>query len=247
MEDFAGPEPELIRKQRLAHDRPSERSIDRANTMGFYRSLCATALENKRNNKFEYLTYPDGVIPETDKGRGFLQWILPSAFATEETPSPPRGYRREACAMLKNSEVASVFENDIVMKKKLELIEAELTKLKTEITQKLRQKFPTCTPDFIPIPVVYGKYQNRSYMDKAELESKGVSSVLPNPVNSIVTDRAVISPEPYNSTFKQYLIEEYDRRGLNAEFVDTYDITHVRKGNLHCATNTVHVCRPRTN
>lgn len=39
--------------------------------------------------------------------------------------------------------------------------------------------------------------------------------------------------------------EAYKKRGLKSEFVDTFDYAHEGQGNLHCSTNTIHVCNPR--
>ena len=69
-------------------------------------------------------------------------------------------------------------------------------------------------------------------------------SILPNPTNAISVNDTIITPDPSNAAFKKYLEEEYRKRGLNPEFVDTWDYAHQGSGNLHCATNTNHICRP---
>lgn len=55
----------------------------------------------------------------------------------------------------------------------------------------------------------------------------------------------IISDPGENATFSEYMRAEYKKRGITARFVDTSLYAHAGDGNLHCATHTVHICRPR--
>jgi hypothetical protein len=56
----------------------------------------------------------------------------------------------------------------------------------------------------------------------------------------------LISPEPNNKIFKEYVDHEYKKRGLKTDYIDTFEYAHMGNGNLHCSTHEIRKCKPRS-
>lgn len=168
------------------------------------------------------------------------------AFAEERV-------KGDECSQMTNEDVYRLFSEDKNFKDYNQLVQAEMDRLKGDIQLKLKKKLPACNLDFVQVPDLFfgGELVEDEFtenkMEGSQLPARMGHSVLPNPANSISVNETLISPEPSNKTFKTYLQEEYKKRGLKPEFIDTFDYAHQGNGNLHCSTSTMHVCRPRGN
>lgn len=152
----------------------------------------------------------------------------------------------EKCGNITNAEVYHALENDKELRIYNQLVQEKMDALKTEVTQKLKNKLPQCEPDFLEVPdIFFGGAPIEKENGKYELPDGMALSVLPNPTNNISINDTIIAPDPANDVFMKYMKEEYAKRGLKSEFVDTFDYAHQGQGNLHCSTNTIHICKPK--
>lgn len=185
--------------------------------------------------------------------RGFFDWkqlfVVKAWAEIAIVPSAPKeevSARPEDCANMTNEDVLRVFSGSHPLQIYNNLVQAQMDSLKNEVTRKLKAKLPQCSIDFIEAPDLF---EGGSPVENAKggytLPEGMGASLLPNPTNAISVNDSVIAPDPSNAAFRKYMESEYKKRGLRAQFVDTFDYAHVGGGNLHCATNTIHVCQPR--
>jgi hypothetical protein len=171
-----------------------------------------------------------------------LQVLLFGQIAYAEVPVDTENF----CAGMTNGQVAAVLAGDNDLGRYNRLVQQQMDNLREEIRNKIQQRIPNCQPDFIEAPdAFFGGAPVRKADGTYELPKGQALSILPNPTNAISINDTIISPEPGNRAFKNYLSEQYSRRGLSPQYVDTFDTTHQGMGNLHCSTNTVHLCSPR--
>ncbi len=225
---------------------PAELINRRSNAHRGIQTLCTKALEIKErpyeknpknrerargvsknlNNKFSLISTADaGVVVE---------------FSKEDE------LKKNNCSHLTNKEAYEALMENEDLKIYNQLIQKEMDKLKAEVGLKLKNKFPQCQSDFIDMPdLFYGGFPVEIKKDVHELPEGMGKSILPNPTNAISINNTIISPDPSNEAFEKYMRDQYEKRGLKAEFVDTFDYAHRADGNLHCSTNTIHICKPR--
>jgi hypothetical protein len=152
----------------------------------------------------------------------------------------------ERCAGMTNAEVLKAISGEDNLRKYNELIQEQMDALKLEVQKKLNAKLPKCKVDIIDVPnLFYGGQAVEISPGKFELPNGMASSFLPNPTNSISINDTIISPDPVSPVFRSYLEDVYKNNGLKSEFIDTFDYAHQGDGNLHCSTNTIHVCKPK--
>ena len=150
------------------------------------------------------------------------------------------------CENMTNDEVYRVYSMDPALKVYNQLVQEKMDALKLDVTKKLKAKLPQCETDFIDFPNLFsGAVPVEVEPGKNQLPKGFGGSLLPNPTNAISVNDTVISPNPSNASFKKFMQDEYSKRGLKSEFIDTYEYSHVKGGNLHCATNTFPLCKPR--
>lgn len=167
------------------------------------------------------------------------------AGATSLTPDDPDEEAKSDCPNLTNGDVARLLTNDQNAREYNEEVQREMDALKQDLKSKLKSKLPQCTPDFIDAPDLFmGGAVIRNPDGTVDLPEQMGDSVLPNPTNAVSIENSVIAPEPGNDSFKKYMTSELQKRGLKADFVDTYEYAHVGQGNLHCSTHTIQVCSP---
>lgn len=201
--------------------------------------------------RFQDLKRTPGQTPTTPKAptepsRGvskiYDSFFSSIAFADESTDD----IGPKDCSKITNGEVLRLLQSDINFKTYNDLIQKEMDKLSQEVHKKLKKKLPQCNIDIVETPDLFlggsGVRDNKI----TKLPKEMGWSILPNPTNSVSINDTLISSEPLNEAFREYLEEIYKNRGLNPEFVNTFDYSHrMGRGNLHCVTNTLHVCKPR--
>ncbi len=130
-----------------------------------------------------------------------------------------------------------------------ELIQEKMDKAKRDIAAQLSKHLPQCgSPDFIDVPDLFFTDGLVDGSNGKELPLPGSGdSIFPNPTNSVVAGNKIIFSDPENSTFKAYQKRELEKRKARVSFVDTWDTSHLAKGNLHCITNSQRYCKPRSN
>ncbi len=177
--------------------------------------------------------------------RSFLQNILEKSQAVTSVDLGSPYKISKACYTLTNAEILKGLTKNHDLTVIREAIEKKMVALKKDIAEKLKLKFPRCETDFIDAPYIYdgiGVYESKPGV--FEISKHAQNSLLPNPANSLTVNDTIISPEPGNGAFKEFLSGEYTKRGLKSEFVDTFEYAHKSNGNLHCSTNSIHICRP---
>lgn len=225
--------------------RPSELAVRRSNEYRGLRSLCRKVIEERSRPK------PDNNnSAKPTKGVSKLFDIkglfISEAQAGVESIRGPNGGEPIDCANMTNGEVYRLLTSDHELKVYNQLVQENMDTLKKEVNQKLKSKLPQCEPDFIEVPdVFFGGMPVEKAKGQYELPKEMGLSILPNPTNAISVNDTLISPDPSNDVFQKYMEEQYKKRGIKAEFVDTFDYAHQGAGNLHCSMNTIHICNPR--
>jgi hypothetical protein len=181
------------------------------------------------------------------KGVSFFNiFEITAAFAGLPQMNAEYGQPLDAtCAGMTNGQALRALREDAELWDYNLLVQKEMDKLKASVSWQMKQKFPNCEPDLLDVPDLFAGGSVVRKRQSMELPRGSGDSLLPNPTNALSANETLISPEPGNDVFRSYLEEQYTARGLKAEFVDTFDYAHIGSGNLHCSTNTIHLCRPR--
>lgn len=211
-------------------------------------NLCGDVLIDRFRRQFQESNFkPNGGVSKIFNLL-FLFKLEAKAGAKVASMSPPFKVDLEDCSKITNEDVYRVLTKTKRLQIFNKMIQEKMDALKSEITQKMKKKLPMCEPDFIDAPdLFFGGMPVEKSKNQYELPKGMGASILPNPTNSITVNDTVISPDPSNGEFKKYLKEQYEKRGLKADFLDTFEYAHMGLGNLHCATNTIHICNPRNN
>lgn len=231
-------------------DKPKSALSEYANYNDFWvlNEICKAYLERK---KIEY-KYPSAEQPPAQ-----LESAMPISrdIASQQTsalsPRPSPSPLQHLCQNLKNKDIYELFANSREYKDYTQLVQKEMNGLKANLTAKMKAKSPECGVDFIDVPQLFvfdgAKIVKPDRHDSStwRLPKEFGRSVLPNPTNSFAINNTLIAPDPYNKSFRKYLTEEYAKRGQKAEYIDTFDYTHIQGGNVHCASHEIRGCRPR--
>ncbi len=221
---------------------PTELASRRAQYRGI-RKLCAKFINERNRSKMnrDKSQSKRGVSKFLD-----IRFFLPEAQAGARVLGVGSDEDYSDCINMTNGEVYKLLSSDSELKIYNQLIQEKMDSLREEVERKLKNKLPQCVPDFIDVPdIFFGGKPVEGENGKYELPKGMGLSILPNPTNAISINDTIIAPDPSNDIFQKYMEDEYKKRGLKTEFVDTFDYAHVGDGNLHCSTNTIHVCKPR--
>lgn len=161
---------------------------------------------------------------------------------------------------LSNKAVAFLFTHDPHLSAVNDLIQAKMDKNREILNVRLKERFPSCEIDIIEVPNLFSgapvvAKDGRPTFAKAfqaatpsgpniAIPHEQSKSLVPNPTNGIVVGNTYIAPHPRNEAFYSYLQSEWKKRGVDSRFVDTFRELHFGGGQLHCATNSLRVCRP---
>lgn len=173
-----------------------------------------------------------------------LSEILESWFAIKPAQAGLAKTTSQNCLQMTGRQLHDVITSDADLTTVNRLAQAKLSALKKDVERELKLKFPSCAIDIFEIPDLYDARLAKTASGEQTMVLKSGSSIFPNSANSVVIDNTVISSDPGVGVFHEFQIKAYEARGLKAEFVDTFSL-HQGEGNLHCATNTVHTCKPR--
>jgi hypothetical protein len=181
------------------------------------------------------------------KGTHFFKKIIDTIINTSYAQAvlldgPPPSY----CDIgkVKNADVAKIFKdpnnplgiyNDLVAQKIKGLI----------VELKARNEAIGCKDTkILELPDLF--YSDVDPIKKAdntyELPLGTGLSLFPNPTNSISVNNSVITPQQFNKSFEKSITDSYKEIHLGVEFVDSFESAHMKNGNLHCSTNTIHFC-----
>ena len=206
--------------------------------------------------------------PSSTRGSG-ISYLIPRllmsySYAQSSTGRPvnlnalPSVLRRQR--MCRNNEfkvthgdVLKLLQGDHPLARYNEKVQEEMDQFQNLLTQKIASRLK-CVPDFMPSPDLFSAYvpdlvekRDENNVMHFSLPKKSGFSILPNSTNAVSVGKSVILSEPGgNEAFIEYMKKEYEKRGIKARFVDTSLYAHRGWGNLHCATHTVHICRPRS-
>ena len=127
------------------------------------------------------------------------------------------------CDGMTNKEVLRALENGSLGRYN-DIVQGKMDRLKTEMQARLADKLPQCSVDFMDTPdAFFGGEPVQKPDGSYDLPKEMGLSILPNPTNGISVNNTVITPEPGNKSFKDYIEAEYKKRGLDPQFVDTFD------------------------
>jgi hypothetical protein len=214
---------------------------DRINQSANMLELCKKVRDLRQNSQPDAKSRSEGGVSKIFQLESLL-FTHAQAGAFISGPS----FDLKDCENMTNDEVYRVYSTDPALKVYNQLVQEKMDALKLEVTKKLKAKLPQCETDFIDFPNLFsGGIPVEVEPGKNQLPKAMGGSLLPNPTNAISINDTVISPSPSNASFKKFMQDEYSKRGLKSEFIDTYEYSHVKGGNLHCTTNTFHICKPR--
>ena len=140
----------------------------------------------------------------------------------------PASDNYDDCAKITNAQAARIFQGEMqdVMTEPGRIVR----EVKAQIVGALRSRLPQCKIDTLDLPILF--------------DTSGGLALTPNLVNAITIDQTNIMPDPYNKAFRDYTTGQLRQRGLTADYVDAYPYAEAGGGNVHCLTQTHHVCRP---
>lgn len=161
---------------------------------------------------------------------------------TSETDREPAASK--TCAEITNADVLNILKNDNILREYNEEVQKTMDEFKKEIEAKVKAKNLACqNVSFIDAPDLFFGGTVVRNGTRRSLPSEVGLSILPNPTNAITVGNTVIMPDQMNNSFRKYMEGVYAKNGLKTEFVDTYH-QHANSGNLHCSTQTFHLCNP---
>ena len=238
---------------------PQELSLRRSNEYRGLRQMCSKRLQQQQFRQKENRSSPGKAVSKL-----FNLAFLDLAYAGVELANirGPEGGEPSDCNTISNAMAHFLFTQDEELKKYNLLVQEKLDALKDDVQKKLKSKNPSCDVDILELPDLFfggrpvqklkRKFSQMSDPEKRlvdtrfgrdsnsateyELPSGMGLSVLPNPTNAISINDTIISPDPSNAAFKRYMSEQYKKRGLIPEYVDTFDYAHQGAGNLPCLT-----------
>ncbi|MEA9358344.1 protein-arginine deiminase family protein [Bacteriovorax sp. PP10] len=121
---------------------------------------------------------------------------------------------------------------------------------KAKIKSKILSRLPQCAKYYneLEVPNIFHGTQPFVRADGTlELPRPGtINSFLPNPTNSVLMNKTVTFPNTGNLIFNKYLKEEMEKKKMKADFISTWDYSHLGKGNIHCSSHSLPYCRPNT-
>lgn len=230
------------RKEKFLDFSNAPESIPESLLKNRFRTRALMAFCRKRNKNIK--RYNDDYKKSVDEGG--ISKLFNLKFLSIEKAEAQEQFDKD-CNLITNGEIYNIISKDGDLMIYNQLIQEKLNALKLEVKEKLRKKLPTCNTDFIDAPdLFFGGKPVQISEDKFELPYGMAQSILPSPANAITINDTVISSDPSNGAFRKYIDKEYKNRGLSSEFVDTFDYAHTMHGNLHCSTNTFHICNPET-
>lgn len=122
-------------------------------------------------------------------------------------------------------------------------IQERMTHFKDEITKKLANG--KCgVPKFVDLPTAF-MGSATAHAGRANVEM--AKSIFPNPTNMQQFGNTLIIPDPMNEAIRDDIQRRISKLSpqLKVKFIDT-EFAHLRGGNVHCSTNVVRYCRPRS-
>jgi hypothetical protein len=147
------------------------------------------------------------------------------------------------CKNLTNGQVLNLI-NQNSLRRYNDRVQEKIDAFRNEMVTKLKIALPSCKIDFIEVPDIFAGADKEGKLVDDPRNGFG-KALLPNLSSSVSLNDVIISSDPSNKTFRDYVRTEYEKRGLRVDFIDTNDSLHEAGGNLHCATHTIHTCRPR--
>ncbi len=110
------------------------------------------------------------------------------------------------------------------------------------IRARLRETNNGCDVPIIEVPnLFHGRMQGSG----AQARPANALGIFSNPTNGLNINGRFIFPDPGNESFRRELDTRLRGHGVATEHIDmTY--AHLVQGNLHCSSNVLRYCRPRT-
>ncbi len=129
-------------------------------------------------------------------------------------------------------------------------IQTSIDKDTALIKSRILSRLPQCAKyfDVINVPNYFeGGPLVVNQNGEMELPKNGnINAFLPNPTNSVLMNKTLLFSDAGNSTYNNFLSEEMKKRKVESEFIGTWDYSHLLKGNIHCSSNSLLYCSPRS-
>ena len=110
------------------------------------------------------------------------------------------------------------------------------------LVRAIRRRLPQCgEPRVIEVPALFvGRL-----LPNGQPAPHSAVSLFPGTTNAMVTGGRALVPDPAQPAFRSHIQRAYSEAGVHFRFADSFG-GHIGGGNLHCMTNVLRYCRPRT-
>jgi hypothetical protein len=128
-----------------------------------------------------------------------------------------------------------------------DLVQASLDESRDKILAKIFERLPQCRGhvQVMEVPnLFYGRLEEDESGVRSLPKNGNGGSFFPNPTNSVVANQKVIFSDPQNQLFRNYLNDQLRSNRMQADYIDTWDYSHLGNGNLHCSSHTIPYCAP---
>lgn len=190
--------------------------------------------------------------PKTNRTKSWFRFLTPkSVFASEEDDFEDLQTRdRPICSSMTNSDLLAAMGVPSRtgvgnLKQYNEAIQVIMDKNKTAIRSRLKETNPECDIPIIDVPSLFSGELGSDDRGERFPKKGSATGIQSNPTNGININGTMIFPDPGNAAFRRNLEARLKAQGVKSDFVDmTY--AHMAMGNLHCSTNVIRYCRPRS-
>ncbi len=152
------------------------------------------------------------------------------------------------CENATNGQIVDLFNTDPELSQETKDEQKKLDEIEESLKAKLKVTHPNCNIRIEKFPSLFvaDAYQSQSFDSEKNsiVQGKKLSlSINPNPTNGVVIGNQYYMPSQGNKEFAEYMKKTIEKNGLKVNEINTQESTHFERGNLHCATQTIPLCR----
>lgn len=148
-----------------------------------------------------------------------------------------------------NHEMLEIVNKDKEIQELNALIQESIDKDVAETKKQILSRLPQCGKYFnvLEAPSLFegqGMTINPKTGKKELLRGGTVDSILPNPTNGVVMNKNYLISDSENGVFNDYIENELKKRKMKMTKINTWEYSHLGKGNMHCSSHSIPYCQP---
>lgn len=148
-----------------------------------------------------------------------------------------------------NHEMLEIVNKDKEIQELNALIQESIDRDVAETKKQILNRLPQCKSYFnvLEAPSLFegmGMTVNAKTGKKELLRGGTVDSILPNPTNGVVMNKNYLISDSENGVFNDYIEKELKKRKLKMTKINTWEYSHLGKGNMHCSSHSIPYCQP---